>query len=86
MNSNGPPRPEADFHVIRGTAKSHDTDASPVHAIDQRLQQEKSHTLKQRPSTFYNFCRVHSSLRVTPCMAAGIADRIWSLEEMLHSM
>jgi IS1 family transposase len=24
---------------------------------------------------FYNFCRVHQSLRVTPAMAAGLADR-----------
>ena len=26
--------------------------------------------------TFYNFCRVHKSLRVTPAMAAGITDRV----------
>jgi hypothetical protein len=32
---------------------------------------------------FYNFCRVHRSLRVTPAMAAGIADHIWSLIELL---
>jgi hypothetical protein len=30
---------------------------------------------------FYNFCRVHQTLRVTPAMEAGLADRIWSLEE-----
>jgi hypothetical protein len=28
--------------------------------------------------TFYNFCRVHKSLRVTHAMAAGIAGRIWA--------
>jgi len=32
---------------------------------------------------FYNFCRVHSSLRVTPAMQAGIANHVWSLEELL---
>jgi len=32
---------------------------------------------------FYNFCRVHKSLRVTPAMAAGIADHIWSVRELL---
>jgi len=32
---------------------------------------------------WYNFCRVHSSLRVTPAMAAGITDEIWSLEKLL---
>jgi hypothetical protein len=27
---------------------------------------------------FYNFCRVHRSLRVTPAMEAGIADHVWT--------
>jgi transposase-like protein/IS1 family transposase len=34
---------------------------------------------------FYNFCRVHRSLRVTPAMAAGIADHVWSVRELLES-
>lgn len=35
--------------------------------------------------TFYNFCRVHKSLRVTPAMAAGITARIWTLREPLDA-
>ena len=31
----------------------------------------------------YNFCRVHQTLRVTPAMAAGLADHVWSLAEMV---
>jgi IS1 family transposase len=31
----------------------------------------------------YNFCRVHSSLRVTPAMAAGISAEIWPLSALL---
>jgi hypothetical protein len=31
----------------------------------------------------YNFCRVHQTLRVTPAMQAGIANHIWSLEELV---
>ncbi len=31
---------------------------------------------------YYNFCRVHSTLRVTPAMEAGLSDHVWSLEEM----
>jgi IS1 family transposase len=31
---------------------------------------------------YYNFCRVHGSLRVTPMMQAGLTDRVWSLEEL----
>jgi hypothetical protein len=26
--------------------------------------------------TFYNFVRIHKTLRVTPAMAAGLADRL----------
>lgn len=33
--------------------------------------------------TYYNFCRVHQSLRVTPAMAAGIADHPWEIAELL---
>ena len=33
---------------------------------------------------FYNFCRIHQSLRVTPAMEAGIADHVWSIEEILE--
>ena len=34
---------------------------------------------------FYNFCRVHKSLRTTPAMAAGISDRVWSVRELLEA-
>lgn len=32
---------------------------------------------------YYNFCRVHSSLRVTPAMQAGITDHIWTIAELI---
>ncbi len=31
---------------------------------------------------YYNFCRIHGSLRITPAMQAGLTDRIWKLEEL----
>jgi hypothetical protein len=31
---------------------------------------------------YYNFGRIHQSLRITPAMAAGISDHVWSLEEI----
>jgi IS1 family transposase/transposase-like protein len=34
---------------------------------------------------YYNFCRVHQTLRVTPCMEAGVTDHIWSIRELLES-
>lgn len=35
---------------------------------------------------YYNFGRIHKSLRVTPAMAAGVADHVWSLEEIAGLM
>lgn len=32
----------------------------------------------------YNFARVHQTLRVTPAMEAGIAEHVWSLEEIVN--
>ena len=32
---------------------------------------------------YYNFARVHQTLRVTPAMAAGISDHVWELEEIV---
>jgi len=31
----------------------------------------------------YNFVRIHGTLKTTPGMAAGLADHVWSIEEML---
>jgi IS1 family transposase len=31
---------------------------------------------------WYNFVRIHKSLRVTPAMAAGVTDRLWSMEDV----
>ncbi len=32
---------------------------------------------------YYNFCRVHLTLRVTPAMEAGLTDHVWSIAELL---
>jgi len=31
---------------------------------------------------YYNFVRIHKTLRVTPAMAAGVSDHLWSVEEI----
>lgn len=33
---------------------------------------------------WYNFVRVHRTLRVTPAMEAGITDHVWEMEELLN--
>jgi len=32
---------------------------------------------------YYNFCRVHQTLRVTPAMESGFSDHIWTLQELV---
>lgn len=32
----------------------------------------------------YNFVRTHSKLRITPAMAAGVADTFWTVEELIE--
>ena len=32
---------------------------------------------------YYNFARIHSTLRVTPAMQAGVTDHVWSLGEIV---
>ena len=32
---------------------------------------------------FYNFTRIHKTLRMSPAMAAGVTDRLWSLEDVV---
>lgn len=32
---------------------------------------------------YYNFCRIHKSLRITPAMAAGVTDRVWAIADIV---
>jgi hypothetical protein len=31
---------------------------------------------------YYNFCRIHTTLRVAPAMEAGVSDHVWSIQEI----
>jgi hypothetical protein len=33
---------------------------------------------------FYNFVRIHNTLRTSPAMAAGIETRLWSMEDVVR--
>jgi len=33
---------------------------------------------------YYNFCRIHQTLRVTPAMETGIPNHVWSIEELCN--
>ena len=32
---------------------------------------------------YYNFVRIHSTLRMTPAMAAGVSDRLWEMSDII---
>ncbi|MBN8548803.1 MAG: IS1 family transposase [Deltaproteobacteria bacterium] len=32
---------------------------------------------------YYNFCRIHKTLRVTPAMEAGVSNRVWDVEDIV---
>ncbi len=32
---------------------------------------------------YYNFCRIHQTLRITPAMAAEVTDRVWGVDDLL---
>lgn len=32
---------------------------------------------------YYNFCRIHQTLRVTPSMEAGVTDHVWEIEDII---
>ena len=33
---------------------------------------------------YYNFVRIHQTLRITPAMAAGVTDRLWELVDIVR--
>jgi hypothetical protein len=32
---------------------------------------------------YYNFCRIHKTIRCTPAMAAGVTPSVWELKDLL---
>ena len=37
-------------------------------------------------TVFYNWTRIHKTLRVTPAMAAGLTDRVWDMADLVALM
>ena len=33
----------------------------------------------------YNFCRIHETTRITPVMALGLTDHVWSIAELVEA-
>jgi len=74
------------FHVLHRTAEPHHSHDEPeIHSPDQCFQQKAVPPESRYQPAFCLLqpCRVHSSLRVTPAMQAGISDHIWTMNELL---
>ena len=37
-------------------------------------------------TVWYNWVRLHKTSRITPAAAAGLTDRLWSIEEIIAAM
>jgi hypothetical protein len=35
---------------------------------------------------YYNFVRIHKTLKVTPAMAAAVTDRLWEVGDMVNAL
>jgi hypothetical protein len=66
----------------RPTRRRNDGDF--VGSPDLHLDREKDLRIRPLPMhvAHYNFCRRHSTLRMTPAMAANVTGAHWSLEDL----
>jgi hypothetical protein len=73
----------------RHTLNAQTSASGCIFAVFTRLTNAHSKTLANMQAAvtlyiaFYNFCRVHASLKVTPAMQSGIANHVWSIQELL---
>jgi len=71
---------------LRGAPESYDENVdAPIYAPDQWILEkgrDHEHALALY-FMYYNFCRIHQTLRVTPAMEAGVSDHVWSLDEVI---
>ena len=81
------PDPKHILHQLRGAAK---TSRCGCKCADSRVSQtrlaKRSRTTRRAIALYfidYNFGRVHQTLRVTPAMEAGVANHVWSVEEIV---
>jgi hypothetical protein len=74
-----PLRRQRSLHGLRGAPEPHDAHVhAPLHAPDECVHQEGREPRGSRVLYFmyYNFARVHQTLRGTPAMEAGVANHV----------
>ena len=57
----------------------------PLHATDERvLKKFENHVhMVALYTVFYNWTKIHKSLRTTPAMAAGLTERVWDMADIV---
>ncbi len=81
----GNPDPKGLFHELCRAPEPHHADEhAAVYAADECLSKKIENHAAAVALHFihYNFARIHKTLRITPAMAAGLSDHVWSYEEI----
>jgi hypothetical protein len=71
-----------DYHAVKINGHPNPAHVSTSHVERQNLTMRMGSAASIH-FLHYNFARIHKTLRVTPAMAAGVSDHVWSLEEII---
>jgi hypothetical protein len=60
-------------------------EAGPLHAIDERVLKEDREPRRRDclHTMYYNFVRIHQTLKVPPAMAAGVTEKLWEVSDIV---
>ena len=85
----GDPDPKTYKHVICRAPEPNNADAhAPLYSAYKRFQQKsrKSRVRGRLHSMYYNFVRLHQTLKTSPAMAAGVTDRLWEMTDVVDML
>jgi len=78
--------PGRPFHELRGTQQPDAQNCEPaLYAAHQRVLEEDRESLAYGRALhgLVQFVKVHRTLKVTPALAAGVMDRLWSMDDLV---
>jgi len=70
------------FTIISGLFASHELTTRLTNGFSKKLENLKAAVGLH--FAHYNFVRLHRSTRISPAMAAGVSDRLWTLQELVE--
>jgi hypothetical protein len=74
--------------VLRRTPEPHYADAhAPARLTNAFSKKVENHACAVAlHAMYYNFVRIHQTLKVTPAMAAGVTDRLWEMNDVVEPL